>query len=60
MASIGSGATGSALAVPVMPNSNAADEPTATAALANSLRVGDMVLPRLEGVWLGYGVTAAR
>ena len=39
MASIGSGAAGSALAVPVTPNSSAADEPTATAALANSFRV---------------------
>ena len=55
MASIGSGAAGSALAVPAMPNSSAADEPTAMAALANSLRFGDMVLPRLDGGWLSSG-----
>src|SRR3954468_1897804 len=55
MASIGSGAMGSALAVPVIPKSSAAVEPTATAALANSLRVDDIVLPRLEVVWLLQG-----
>src|SRR6478609_6916489 len=51
-ASIGSGAMGSALAVPVTPKSSAAVEPTATAALTNSLRVDDIVLPGLEVVWL--------
>src|SRR6478735_323499 len=51
-ASIGSGAMGSALAVPVTPKSSAAVEPTATAALANSVRVDDIVLPGLEVVWL--------
>src|SRR3954453_21022174 len=57
MASMGSGAMGSALAVPVIPKSSAAVEPTVTAALANSLRVDDIVLPRLEVVWLlrGHG-----
>src|SRR3954462_10028627 len=57
MASMGSGAMGSALAVPVIPKSSAAVEPTATATLANSLRVDDIVLPRLEVVWLlrGHG-----
>src|SRR3954468_18701006 len=57
MASMGSGAMGSALAVPVIPKSSAAVEPTATAALANSLRVDDIVLPRLEVMWLlrGHG-----
>ncbi len=60
VASIGNGAAGSALAVPVIPNSSAADEPTAMAALANSFLVGDMVLPRLEGVWTSSVVTARR
>src|SRR3954463_13809019 len=55
MASMGSGAMGSALAVPVIPKSSAAVEPTARAALANSLRVDDIVLPRLEVVWLLQG-----